>query len=369
MIIDNRKIIINNRATTSSYGFANKDRLMELQINRTIGSGLTSVNKIMANADEQKAIMPDIIGVAGNNADWNKETRNYWNSFTYEVAESGKELEIGFMYDINTSNTVIKEFIDNYNKKVNSEKDKLTTDEDLRDYIDNRLKYVINSFKKQISTLDSIKDAVTRDKLESQAYSTKYTSIVSIEGDRYKIGRPIDASEYMLYRYLLGYSPVANEEALMNKSPNIRFYLTSEEDIKKEKKSRINRDRTRMSLLLEVTKDIASIENLLYAMHEVNIPTDDIDKHELVEKLSVSRADEFIRIAGDKNLILVGTIEKYIAFGLLDRAFGSQIIYNPNSTSTDPIGNNIEEVIKYFNNPSNKVTISELDAKFKTLII
>lgn len=366
MLTDNKQIHIKIRPVTSSYAHANKKRIAEVQINRTIGSSLTSVNKINSRPDEQKAIMSDVIGIAGNSAEWNKAIKDYWNSFTYEVPESGKSLEVGFLYDISSSDSIISKFINSVNSNISDKSKHLTTDENLKEYIDSRLIKINSDFKRRMQEIGSIKDLVLRDKLETQAFTNKYNNIVSIEGDRYKVGRPINAFEYILYRYCLGYAHVANEEILVTKSPNIRFYLYSDDDIKKDKKARQTTNRTRMATLLKVTESVSSIENLLYAMNEAdNMPSDDGDKYEKVETLSKTRTEDFLKVANDKNLISIGTIEKYIKYGILSRSAGSQVIYNPTSDSNDPIANNMEEGIRYFLNAANKAIISNLETRYK----
>jgi hypothetical protein len=366
MFTDNKKVFVKVRNVNSSYGYANKNRLVELQINRTIGTSVTSVNKMMANAEEQKVLMPDIIAISSNSADWNKQLKDYWNSFSIDIAENGKELEIGFVYDINGLDK--KDYITQINKGIDKEKDKLTKDEDLKRYIDKRIEAVIHGFNINIKNAQQIKNSLSRQKTIDNAYRIKYDNIVKLESERYKVGTPINAFEYMLYRYCLVYGDVANDFSLVSKSPKIRFYLHSEEDIKKMKKAKQESDRSRTRLLLEVTDSVESMEDLLYAMGEGdNIPTDDVDLYEKIEKLSLSRASDFMRFANNKDLPILGKIEKYIASGIFTRHIGSSAVF----LSTDmekPIGNNIDEVLAYFKNAANKAVVKELETKYKNLV-
>ncbi len=121
-----------------------------------------------------------------------------------------------------------------------------------------------------------------------------------------------------------------------------------------------------MRLLVKITDNVESIEDLLYAMHQGhNIPVSDVDKYDKVESLSKTNTAEFIKIASDSNLKIVGTIEKYIAYGLLTRVSGSQVIYYPKLSETKPIGNNMEEVIAYFTNTANSSVINNINVSFK----
>ena len=58
------------------------------------------------------------------------------------------------------------------------------------------------------------------------AYKIKYDSIFNIEADRFKIGTASNPFHYMLYKYCLVYSQVANSYELVNNSKNIRFLST-----------------------------------------------------------------------------------------------------------------------------------------------
>ena len=365
MQINNKSVFIKVRKLNSAYSTANKKPLMDVDINRTIGASIRGVNKMLANPEEQKIIMQDIIAISPNSGEWNKELTNYWNSFSYDIPENGKELEIGFIYDINDLSK--KPFIESINKGISIAKDKLESDNDLRKYIDNRLKLVIDDFKKSMSAAGTIKDVLRAKKAFDAAYDIKYKSIETIERERYKVGRPIEAFDYMLYRYCLVYSDVANEPDLTTKSPRIRFYLHSSTDIKLAKDNKVKDTRVRTKLLLEVTESVEDIENFLYAIGEAsNIPEDDSDKYLKVEKLSISRADDFLRIARDKDLNIVGTIEKYISAGIFNRFEGSKIIYDATNMD-EPLGNTIEEVVKYFKATANKAMVADLKTRYKNL--
>ena len=367
MLTDNKIIYIKVRKLNSAYAIANKKRLAEVQINRKIGSSVSSVNKMLANSEEQANIMGDIISISPKSAEWNKSLKDYWDGFAYDIPETGKDLEVGFVYDINALDKA--HYIVNINKNISDAKDKLNTDKDLKAYIDVRLERVKDNFNKTIGTLGEIKDVQLRQKRQDDAYKVKYDSIQLLESERFKVGRPINAFEYILYRYCMIYGDVANEEGLVSKSPKIRFYLNSEEDIKKGKRAKSKTNRNRIKLLVDVIDSVDSMENLLYAMGESdNIPTNDDDLYEYIEKLSVSRETDFIAAASNPDLSLIGSIEKYISSGVLTRTFGSQVIFNPTDMES-PIGNTMEEAIVYFKNQANKAIVSELKTKYKNLAI
>ncbi len=365
MLTDNKTIHIKVRALTSAYAHANKKRLSEAILTNTIGSSVTSVNKMLANSNEQASIMGDIIAISPNSGEWNRELKNYWNSFAYDISETGKELEIGFIYDIYALDR--ERYITQINKGIRVAKDQLVTNEDLKAYIDSRIDAVEDNFKKAIKATSVISNEMQKAKMIDGAYKIKYDSIHAIESERYKVGKPINPFEYMLYRYCLVYGDVANERALVSKTNKIRFYLHSDSDIRQEKKDKQDTTRTRVKLLLQVTESIEDMENLLYAMNlGNNIPEDDVDLYEFVEKQSFARESEFIKVANNKNLKTIGTIEKYIFGGILTRSEGSQIIYNPTNMD-NPIGHNMDEAVRYFKLQANASVVSELKVRYKNL--
>ncbi len=367
MLTDNKKIYIKVRKATSAYAKQNSKRLEEIQISRTIGSSVSSVNKMLANSEEQSTLMSDIIAISANDSTWTKQLKGYWDGFSYDIPENGKELEIGFVYDITALDR--QTYISQINKNITVEKNKITTDEDLKDYINNRLTSVTEDFNKSIKTLTNITNVVSRQKALDEAYRVKYDSVQKIESERFKVGRPINSFHYILYRYCLVYGDVANEEVLVSKTPKIRFYLHSQEDIKKQQRAKAKTSQSRIKLLVNVIDSIESMQNLLYAMGEGSkIPTDDEDLYKEIEKISTDREVDFIRIASDSNLKLIGEIEKYIDKGILTRADGSNVIFNPLHTDS-PIGNNMEEAIVYFKNQANKATVSEFKTRFSNLAI
>jgi len=366
MLTDSKKVFIKVRNIDTSYAYANRDRLAELQINKTIGSAISSVNKMMANSEEQRVLMQDVISISPNSSEWNKQLKYYWNSFSVDIPENGKELEVGFVYDIEALDK--QDYISRINKGFDKEKDKLTSDADLKRYIDKRIESVVYSFQNAIKAAQSIKNNQSRQKAIDNAYRVKYDNIVKLEGERYKVGNPIDAFDYMLYRYCLVYGDVANDYTLVSKSPKIRFYLHSEEDIKKLKKSKQQTDKTRLKALLDVTDSVDAMENLLYAMGKADIiPQDDVELYEMVEGLSKSDTAEFLRIANNKDLKILGAIEKYVASGIFVRHPGSTAVFNATNLET-PLGNNIDEVLTYFKNPANKAVVKELETKYKNLV-
>lgn len=363
MLINNRKIWIYWRNIKSSYAKANEEGLDEPS--RNVGSSVSGVQKMLSNSEEQVALMSNIISISPNDSGWAKALGNYWQSLSEEILPTGKELEIGFIYD--SSDLTKIAYLNNLNENLPEDK-KLKTDEDIRDYVAGRLTGVNVRFKG---------DMLKANKLAGQAglqarkvaYDIKYDLIWKIEAEHYKFGTPINISDYLLYKYCMVYSQVANELALADKSPNIRFYLHSEVDIKIAKERKHKADKDRMNIYIDTIKRVSKVENVLYALgkgDEVRSIKDDTDLFILLEEVSKERPVAFTNAARDKNLEYKGTIEKYIATGLLRRLDNTQIVVD----ATDPgtiIGNSLDEAVSYFASKKNESIISEYNAKYKGL--
>lgn len=349
------------RKLDSSYAHANKKVLVEAP--RVIGSSLSGVNRMIANHEEQKEMMKSIVGVSPTSTTWDTVIKHYWDSLREEIPNSGKKLDLSFTYDITDPNKA--DYISAINKNIESEKAKLRSHKDLKDYIDNRLKNVDIEFKRKMDSLDSIESEKQRDTVQNDAYKIKYDSIFMIEADRFKVGTATNPFHYMLYKYCLVYSQVANSYELANKSKNIRFYLHSEEDVKKFKAAQSETNRNRMSIYRKVISDIATVENVLYAMGKGNIiPDDDNDKLIMLEEESKDNTNRFISIADNPSLKTMAIIKKYITLGVLKEIEGTSIIVDGNDSSVT-IGNDIDEAIVYFNNKNNTNIITKYSDRYK----
>jgi len=363
MLINNRKIWIYWRNIKSSYASANEEGLDEPS--RSIGSSISGVQKMLSNSEEQVALMSNVISISPGDSDWAKALSNYWQSLSEDILPTGKELEIGFIYDI--SDLTKAPYINNLNENL-PEDDKLKTDASLKDYIAKRLAGVNTRFKEDMSKADKLTGQASF-QAKKAAYDIKYDLVWKIEAEHYKFGTPIKVSDYLLYKYCMVYSQVANELALAEKSPNIRFYLHSEAEIKLAKERKHKADKDRMNIYIDTIKSVSKVENVLYALDKgdkVRSIKDDTDLFILLEEVSKERPAAFVAAAKDKNLVYKGTIEKYIATGILRRLDNTQIVVD----AADPgiiIGNSLDESVSFFASKKNEAIVSEYNAKYKGL--
>ena len=75
---------------------------------------------------------------------------------------------------------------------------------------------------------------------------------------------------------------------------------------------------------------------------------------------------KFISTYSDKNITIKGLIEKYVAYNILKRVQGTNIIVDYNDGSKI-IGNDMNAAVTFFSNQENKAVLSEYETKFKDL--
>lgn len=359
-----RKIYLYWKKITTPYALANKQHLVE--INRVLGSTLKASNKMISYSEENKEFMKEVIGLSPNSPHWDTMLANYWHSLSIDIPNTGKELEIGFVYDI--TNASKKQFLDSYNSSV-SESSKLKTTDDVVNYFKKEYNNIIESAKRALIKAESMPDKKTREAYISNIYKTKYTKIEELETQKYKFGNPIDVADYILYRYALIHSEVANEFNLVDKSNNIRFYLHSEDEIKEIKEMQLAMERSRMEKLKEVLAKRETIDSILYAAKygDKIKDLDDTGRDLLLMEYSSQNPKDFIKFASDGSIKIKGLIEKYIVFGILNRLESSSVIVSATDSSII-VGNSMEEAIAFFNNTKeNKQVLSEFEARFKGL--
>lgn len=347
---------------SSPYAQANKDVLVEEY--RSLGPTVSSITAMLANMDEQKEYMPAVLGVSATSSDWNARIAHYWNSISIDIPSSGRTLDIGFDYDVNS--VAKADYVTSFNKSGRGRN--IETDEDANKYFETEYNTINKSFEDGIAGARKIGNLRDQDKVVAGLYKKKYDAIIKLEGHKYKFGNPIDLDDYMLYRLCLLHAHVANDYSLADKSNNIRFYLHSEEEIKAQKEQQVRIEKERMEAFLDVVKSQDKVENVLYALGYGSFisGTDVSDRNIKLNEISLENPSKFVRTVSNTNLATIGQIEKYITFGILNRLPNSQIIVDTNNPDLI-IGNTVQEAITFFKTEINKGAISEYKARYEGL--
>ncbi len=339
MIRDSKQVILYKRQNSSEFYRINMDVLKENE--RYLGSGAKAVAAMLVNGDELKVLMPTILAVdpRSHTSNWETLVANYWNGLTIGVPDNGKPLEIGMIYDIKDTTTFFdgRKRID-YIRELQKDNPSIKTDEDLMNYIKGE------------------KDGIPN----------------VMENEKYKYCKPINNSDYLLWRYCLVSYEVAPNIDTVNKSPNIRFYLHDATKIEDDRKKAFETRTKAHKAYMEIFTDEAELDKYIYLFAPTHpIPYDTskfglIEKQMHLENIINSKPNEFLQYRKDKLAGIKATIEMYIVAGLLRRLPNTQIIVNGDNQEII-IGNTMEEAVRYFTNEKNKVEISQLEAKYKGL--
>lgn len=330
----NRKVEILWKYNPSTFEKMNKDVLGEPF--RKVGSSITAVNKIISNENSAmlRFLMPSFLGIDPDSKDvnWDSHIKNYWDSLSVDISSGGRNLETGFSFslDDNRRSTYIEKLAKENNIK---------SDEDLADFV--------MGFKGSKPNVP-------------EEYKWKY-------------GEPLNTEDYLLWRYVLNYKHVANDITDINKSPNIRFYLHTQEDRDKIKKDAAKLKREALTAYTEFVNnasidDYNDVLSILTpdSIRDIVSNKDLDDKQSVLMEQAINEPKKFIELVKDKNLKNKATIQRMIAFGVLKQLPGSTVIVE----SADPsviIGNNMDEAITFITNEKNKVKLNELTAKYKAI--
>lgn len=182
-------------------------------------------------------------------------------------------------------------------------------------------------------------------------------------------GEPISMADYILWRYCLRYSRVANSIEDINKSPKIEMYLFSREKDIKDKKASFELRKKASQLLYKRLNERDWVDHILrllivqdgeakVTIKDLSTITDD-EKDIMMDNYANKNPGLFLSLGEDRNLELKSFVEICIALGLLHR------IANTNSVSMDgnTIGNTMDEVVTFLRNPENQHSLATLKAQ------
>ncbi len=303
---------------------------------RKIGSSITAVTKIVQNSAMLRLLMPQLLGVDpdSNDVNWDRTVKHYWDSISVDIPSGGRKLETGFVFDLSDLNR------EKYIKELVSEKS-IKSDRELAEYV---------------------MGADSKGELNVK------------EEARWKYANPINVEDYLLWRYILNYRHIANSIEDVNKSPNIRFYLHTEEEKERIKKQEFKTKQGAINKYIKFIEKASKddIDDLLSVISPVSIKDivfnkDLEDKQMQIMEFVTANPTSFVNTVDDKNIKTKALIERLIAFNVLKKLPNSTVVVE----SADPsvtIGNNSDECVSFILNEKNKVKVNELISKYKSLI-
>jgi len=312
----------------SMFAQANKNVMNVGSDVRRVGSALSAVNEMLSKGEEMKVLMPTLLGAdpSSNKLDWEVAIKNYWHSFEVDIPFGGRILDIGWDFDLNSPDKVAA--INALDKKVKSDKD-------LADY----------AFSKN-----------GNDNNIREEYLFRY-------------GTPSNVEDYLLWRYCLVYRRVLNpgvDPSILDRNPDIEFYLYDASTVKETAKTTLKLVNQASEIYLGLLTKSTEKDNMLFVFGENPIEMEDYDKDFKLKEYSNSQPERFIAFSKDKNLNVKAKIERYVSVGILRRLPNTSIIVDADDASL-VLGNSINEVVSFFNNPVNATAISEYGTKYKVL--
>lgn len=328
--LDKRSVTISLVHNYSNYRKVNMKVLGQRK--ETIGSSITSCRILSSNQGEVEAYFPALIGLSPNNPQFITRVKAWLSNIQFVVNDNDVSLDISF----------------NYNTK--------------KDYLD---------FKRREDAIDEEYSKTNRANTIQirEAIKRRVDALNALESEKYKVGRPVNLEEYLMYRHCLLYRDVAKDIALINSDPSLRFYIKDEaKEIEKQKKL-IQARKTAMRNFIELGASESKL-NAVYvtmvAMRNENVSEALLrtmsEKEQILMDFVNNNPDKFNKLVHDNNIVTKAFIETLIVRGELIRAeFNQQI----STADGNFIGSNMNEAVAYFNNPANKDVRTAYENKLK----
>ena len=330
--LDKRSVTISPVQNYSAYRKVNIKTLGNKK--EVIGSSFKSCRILSSTSGEVEAYYPELVGLSPSNQDFVSRVKAYLSNIQFIVSEQGSTLDCSFRYN---------------HKK---------------DYLD---------IKAKEDAINAKKDSVARNNPTAikEAVKIWVTEMNELEASKYKYGKPVNVSEYLMYRHCLLYPDVAKDIALINSDPTIRFYIKDEAKEAEKTKKLIQQRKTAMTNFIA----LEGTEKKRKAVYIQMIVDDGGNVGEALLKDSTeitaalmncvqNNPDKFNKLVDDKNVETKAFIESLIARGELIRPEFNQQISTADGTF---IGSNISEAVAYFNNPKNKEVLDAYKNKLNLI--
>jgi len=331
----NKKVTLRPILSKSMYFKANVKHIAD--VTRRIGPTISAVNTMLTNTMELETLMPTMLGVSINSVEWSKRVNTYWNNISIVVPEGGKELEIGFTYK---SEEEAEKYDNKASKLYATFAKKYEEDE-------SRLSEYYSEYIDQFLTLESSKFGTIKD------------------GKVIPSGNvPINPTQYLLWRYCLVYSKVANLQSLSQLSSNITIYIDDLSESKRTAKAKYALTTRVKKLVIDNIANKTLKTNVLHVINdEAATSKDDIDIDMAFNNFSENEPLKFIKLIEDDNLTTKAFIERCITNGLLRRIDNTTVI----ATEEDHIGNDMADAVIYIKNDKNKKVVDRLKHQLNSI--
>lgn len=328
--IDKKEIIISLVHNYSNYRKANMKVLG--QRSETIGSSVTSCRMLSSNKGEVEAYFPSLLGLSPNHPEFTSRVVAWLSNIQFTISADDATLDASFIY------THKRDYLEIAKKEdaINAAFDKVNK-----------------------ANLAEVKSALKR----------KIEALHNLESTKYKYGRPVNLTQYLMYRHCLLYHDVAKDPSLINSDPTLRFYIKDASKEAEKQKKLIRERKIAMQSFINLSTEDAKFEAVFIQIariqggnvFELNMLSR-LEKEDYVMKFVNTNPDKFNKIVGDKKLAIKSFIELLISRGELTRGEFNQQISTSDGTF---IGANMSEAVAYFESPANAAVKAMYENKLK----
>lgn len=352
---------------------------------KRVGAAARAINNILNQTDLLKAVMTNIVNVSATSSttDWDKHMSDYFESISIDVPKTGKNWNIGFHFSLDNSSTRANiELL----KKEMALKNVQLVNIDFKPSVAGKDNKDPNAESKAVPrSAEEKEEAIITNNNKIQEYidSIRESDIAEYimanipVNLRYKYGTPINAIDYIEYIYCMGHKAVSNTLLDVNKSRDIMFYIHDESEIKKIKNAKHKASTSALQRYLNIIGDrqaIDAVEDALYLCmpekHTIFLLLDSTEKERMLKDYVESNPEEFLdktRPEDAKKAKLKAMINRLIQYGILKRVPGTDV-YVDGFDNTQVKANSYEELITFFSNDRNKVSIQEYELRLKTIL-
>lgn len=299
-----------------------------------IGSSINSSTVLSSNKTEIETYFPALLGIAPNHQDFITRVKTYLNNIQIPVDELGKTFDCSFIY--NTK----------------------------RDYL---------KVLKREEAIEEKYQSVGKNNLRvlKEALKEKIYELNLLESSKCTMGRPVNLTDYLMYRHCLLYNDVAKDMAFINSDPSIRFYFKDDKKEKeKARKLRIAANEAKRNFIACIADN--TMFEAMYIQYCItkglpvisSLAEDEIIKEQNLDKFSSEDPAKFNKLYANKDIKLIGTIEKLIARGELIRLPHNQNIM---TSEGQYLGANMNEVLSWFKNSENTSIVNAYYNKLKNI--
>lgn len=265
--------------------------------NQRIGSSIYGKNPLSGlTVEDEKKYLPEIIGISVDDLEWRREVKDYWNNISERIPSDAESSDL------------------KYPGKV--------------------LQFEV--------IFDNENDA----KRFRNAKSFEDVGRIAEKG----IVNPDDVADYVLFKYCLKYSRVANNFKDAFKSPNILFYIYSSKKEVKNKHLLLKKKMKARNLFADILDDKNRINFVLRMFeqdpNDADKFEDEAEKHLFLENKIEKNPQRFIDFVSDRDLEIKSLVKESLQEGYLFKPSNTTTYYFGDNKDTK-IGGDLDEAVEF----------------------